>query len=235
MIISAIVHRGRINEKYNVLDYVAAMFLCLGAAGYAYRSESTNNGNQRTSWYGIVLLMISTTCDALLPNLQQILMMSSSDGNNDGPSSISSRKTILYGNEDNKEQLLNQYKGLSAATVMVNTNAVGFLSLFFYMIFSGSLMSFIVVALANPHLMLYLTCVGLSLSTAVLAYTKLIKTRGSVTAVTVATIRKIVTVMLSYIIFPKPLSHIHVYSLLLVLVGVGLAAITRQNHRSNRN
>lgn len=111
---------------------------------------------------------------------------------------------------------------------MVNVNAFGFAGLTLYMIVSGSLASSIRVALADPTLLLYLSLVGAGLSTAVLAYTRLIRGAGSVAAVAVATLRKVATVVLSYVIFPKPLLPVHVLSGLLVLGGVGLNVYARR-------
>jgi len=216
MIVSAIIHRGKSNQKYGMMDYIAALFLCAGAAGYGYKSGSGDIDLDRTSWYGISLLTVSIICDAFLPNLQQKLMMPSVTDSN--------------GNNDN----LQQQTGISAATVMVNTNAVGFGALLIYMIISGSLMISIATALADPYLILYLVCVGLGLSTAVLAYTKLIKAEGSVVAVAVSTFRKVVTVMLSYVIFPKPFTNIHIFSGLLVLIGVGLSIFAQSNRQNNK-
>lgn len=210
MIVFTIVHRGKSKQKYGGMDYVAALFLCVGAAGYGYKSGSGNDEMKRTSWYGIFLLTISIVCDALLPNMQEKLMMPSATDSN--------------GSKENSQQ-----QGLSAAAVMVNTNAVGFGALLIYMILSGSLIKSIATALTDPHLALYLLCVGLCLSTAVLAYTKLVKTQGSVVAVAVSTFRKIATVMLSYVIFPKPLTRIHIVSGLFVLVGVGLSRFAQTN------
>jgi len=210
MIVSAVVHRGKSNQKYGGLDYIAALFVCVGAAGYGYKSGSASDDMNRTSWYGIFLLTISIVCDALLPNVQEKLMMRSTTDSN--------------GSKENSKQ-----QGLSAAAVMVNTNAVGFGALLIYMILSGSLMTSIATTLTDPYLVLYLLCVGLCLSTAVLAYTKLVKTQGSVVAVAISTFRKIVSVMLSYVIFPKPLTRIHIFSGLLVLVGVGLSRFAQTN------
>uniref|UniRef100_A0A7S2ERW2 Sugar phosphate transporter domain-containing protein n=1 Tax=Ditylum brightwellii TaxID=49249 RepID=A0A7S2ERW2_9STRA len=111
-------------------------------------------------------------------------------------------------------------KGLSAAGLMVNTNAVGFSVLLFAMSVSGMLADTVEAAIERPELLIYLIGVGMCMGMAVLAYTRLIKSSGPVVAVATATLRKIVTVLLSYIIFPKPLLPIHAFSSLLVFVGI---------------
>merc|ERR1712151_837913 len=108
----------------------------------------------------------------------------------------------------------------SAAAVMVNVNAIGFVGIILMMVLDNSLFETARAASANPQLVIFLNIIGLSLGTAVLAYTKLIKASSSVTAVTVSTLRKIATVSLSYIVFPKPLHRMHLVSGLLILGGV---------------
>jgi len=208
MIVSTIIHRGNSVKKYGVLDYAAAFFLCIGAAGYGFKSGSTKDDMNTTNFFGISLLTISIICDALLPNWQQKLMMPSNNPH--------------------------QENGLSAAAVMANTNAVGFGALLIYMVLSGSLMISITTALANSYLFLYLLCVGLGLSTAVFAYTKLIKAKGSVIAVAVSTLRKVATIMLSYLFFPKPLTQINVFSGVFVFVGIGLSIFSQSIRRASK-
>jgi drug/metabolite transporter (DMT)-like permease len=54
----------------------------------------------------------------------------------------------------------------------------------------------------------------------VLCYTSLIQETGPVVAVTVSTIRKVVTIVLSYVVFPKPLGWRELTAL--VLIGLGI-------------
>jgi adenosine 3'-phospho 5'-phosphosulfate transporter B3 len=59
---------------YGKLECAAAVMLCAGAAGYACGSGS-GDGMQSNSWHGIVLLTTSIFCDAIAPNLQNVLML----------------------------------------------------------------------------------------------------------------------------------------------------------------
>jgi adenosine 3'-phospho 5'-phosphosulfate transporter B3 len=181
-------------KRYGWLDYLAALLLCVGAAGYAMDS-SVSHGPVNNAVPGLVLLIISILCDALVPNLQQ--------------------------------QFMTPPDALSATELMVNVNAVGFSGLLVYMLAMGQLMEGIRTCLEFPRLMVYLTLVGLGLSTAVLAYTRLIQTSGSVAAVAVATLRKVATIVLSYIVFPKPLLAMHIAAGLAVLAGVLLSTVKK--------
>lgn len=194
---------------YGKLEYAAAVMLCAGAAGYAYGSGS-GGGMLSNSWHGVVLLTISIFCDAIVPNLQKILM---------SPHELPHSKS--------------KAAGLSATELMVNTNAVGFASVLCYMFMTNQLLPAVETAILRPRLILYLVLVGVGLSTAVLAYTKLIQTTDSVVAVTVATMRKVVTVILSYVVFPKPLLAVHVVSGLLILGGIALGSFAKERTRDS--
>ena len=234
MIVSTIMNPSK---EFGCLDYLSASLLCLGAAGYSYGTGKDGKDNS-TSFVGIALLASSIVCDAIVPNFQQKLMAprysalptkASEEGTSIlVPTAVSPSRSccdLLTGS------LNGGGLGLTAGELMVNVNAVGFLGLLTYMIFSGSLVSSIAMALSSPMLLVYLTLIGLGLSVAVLAYTRLIESAGSVVAVAVATLRKVATVVLSYIIFPKALLRIHVVSMLLVLSGILLNAYTRQRGR----
>jgi len=234
MMVSAIINPNNKKSKYGPMDYFAATLLCLGAAGYSYNSGG--GSEEKSTLYGIILLTVSIVCDAIVPNLQQKLMSIPS-------SSYLSRKAnkthlipIVISTKgddsndyDGNESSKNENIGLSAHAVMVNTNAAGFALLLLYMLLSGSLVDVISTAVVDPRLFLYLICIGLGLSTAVLAYTKLINASGSVVTVAVSTLRKCTTVLLSYLLFPKPLLQIHVFSGILVLIGVMVGTFCKHN------
>mmetsp|Transcript_655 Transcript_655/g.1531 ORF Transcript_655/g.1531 Transcript_655/m.1531 type:complete len:304 (-) Transcript_655:8-919(-) len=115
-----------------------------------------------------------------------------------------------------------------ATELMVNVNTIGFVGLFLYMMIFEYTSFLVAIREANLRLYMYLFMVGLGLSTAVLAYTKLIQKSGSVVAVAVATLRKVATMIFSYIFFPKPLLLIHVFSGFLVLFGLLLSSYSKQ-------
>jgi len=205
MIVYTLLNKG---DKYGILDYIAAMFICLGAAGYSYSGKGSSTSETDDSMFGIALLTISVVCDALVPNLQQRLM---TPKKTEGiPETTTSPQPVT---------------GLSAQALMFNVNSIGFAFLLTFMILSGSFFRDTLPAVTNhPRLLLYLTLVGVGLSTAVLAYTKLIQCSGPVVAVTVATLRKVATFLLSYILFPKALLPIHAVSGVSVLLGVVLSS-----------
>jgi drug/metabolite transporter (DMT)-like permease len=228
MIVSTIMNK---TSKYGALDYLSAAMLCAGAAGFSYGSGKGGK-HQSDSSFGILLLMVSITCDAIVPNFSQKLMAppaysSLPTSETASPPKASPSCCIKSAGSSEGGGL-----GLTAAELMANVNGVGFIGLLVCMLGSGSLLSTFQTAASSPMLLFYLTSIGLGLSTAVLAYNKLIKSAGSVVAVAVATLRKVATILLSYIIFPKAVLSIHIISGLLVLCGIVLSSYTRmRNHR----
>lgn len=74
----------------------------------------------------------------------------------------------------------------------------------------------------NPKVFLLACAVGMLTSVSVWANTNLVNEAGSVTQVAISTGRKGITVMLSYILFPKPFTRSHFLAIFLVLTGLML-------------
>lgn len=181
MIVSSCMH----NTKYNAREYIAALFLCVGAMGYAYnpgKSSAVTTANT----FGIIILTISAFCDALVPNIQQDMMS----------------------------------KSISAEELMVNTNVVGLVCVSIYMLITGDFIKMISLSHTYPFLCANLAGVGICLAVAVMCYTSLIKRAGSVVAVSIGTMRKIITIALSYVLFPKEFLPIHALASLCVVIGI---------------
>ena len=83
----------------------------------------------------------------------------------------------------------------------------------------------------NPNLLFHLIVMGLGLAVAVWSYTNLIRMKGSVVAVSVATLRKVFTVILSYVFFPKPVLITHVISGFVVLSGILIKLLSKRRGR----
>lgn len=209
--------------SYRWIDYIAALLFCVGAAGYSY---SSGGGPERSTWPGLLLLMISVLCDALVPNMQQQFMSRGIPTN--GPNI-----TILQPSKVG-DGVGSPLQPLSPAELMVNVNAVGCFGLFLYMASAGHLVAVVQTTVLHPRLATYLLLIGLGLSTAVLAYTRLIQASGSVVAVAVSTLRKVVTVTLSYIVFPKQLLTIHIVSCVAVLGGIVLSSYSDKQGKTSR-
>lgn len=182
-------------------------------------------------WIGIGLLTMSVFCDALVPNLQQQLMRGTSNAfdpslsSKDSDSGDEESEMIPLNNEEEKRPAQPiphpvTTGGLSSQALMVNTNSIGFTLLLLSTIFRRSFLPIVLFFTTHPHFLILHLTVGMCLGTAVLAYTELIRRSDPAVAVSVATLRKVVTVILSYVLFPKPMTGVHVFSAGLVMGGM---------------
>ncbi|KAL9190803.1 hypothetical protein ACHAXT_000509 [Thalassiosira profunda] len=240
---------GKVVKKrdYGAWEYSSAVLLCLGAAGFCMspddfgsKGESNDAAQSGGHWMGIGLLATSVVCDALVPNIQQQLMMTGTAGGNaltppvprkDSDDAELEMTSLISGKEEDRSDSIKhkalQSGGLSSSALMVNTNTVGFTILLLTTIFSGSAIPIVSFLATHPHFLLLHASVGLGLGTAVLAYTELIRRSGPAVAVAVATLRKVATVVLSYVIFPKPMTGVHVISGCLVAGGLAVGYVGR--------
>lgn len=235
MIVAAFLQR---ENKYGVLDYMAALLLCAGAAGYTWGKGGV--GDHQDTFAGTALLLVSVFCDAFTPNIQQRLMSPPAHGRATLPNTM-----IQYSSPRAQSGRLHTPAklcalilpphggglGISASALMTNANGVGCIILFLFMATKGSLMESLGAAMSEPWLLTYLTIIGMSLAIAVFCYTRLIEQSGSVVAVAVATLRKVVTVVLSYVVYPKPLSATHAVSACFVIGGIVLSYYAKQFKR----
>ena len=212
---------------------------------------TTTNNTQGPHWVGISLLIGSVFCDAFVPNISEQLMqqgptntissMTRKDSGEDlnGDEEVELKSLLTSNNNDNMHHgnhataatSKKKEEGLSSASLMVNTNSIGFALLFLSTVISSQLIPIISFMAVHPHFLLLHLTVGCGLGTAVLAYTELIKRSGPAFAVAVATLRKVVTVVLSYIIFPKAMTITHLASSCLVLAGVAVGFAGKRRSR----
>eukprot|EP00240_Pyramimonas_obovata_P003693 CAMPEP_0118949124 /NCGR_PEP_ID=MMETSP1169-20130426/49067_1 /TAXON_ID=36882 /ORGANISM="Pyramimonas obovata, Strain CCMP722" /LENGTH=356 /DNA_ID=CAMNT_0006895687 /DNA_START=182 /DNA_END=1249 /DNA_ORIENTATION=+ len=177
------------SKAFGVVDYAAALLLCIGTAGFAYGGGKGKEGILLLeSIYGCGLLLLSVFADAFLPNLQQKVMA----------------------------------KDVSPERLMMKTNFIGAGILLVAMAVTGHMFDCIDFSIRHPKANINLVLCAVTLFVAVFCMTRLVKTAGSVFSVTVATLRKGATVIMSYLIFPKEVSALHVVSLILVASGLVL-------------
>eukprot|EP00241_Pyramimonas_parkeae_P019465 CAMPEP_0114294138 /NCGR_PEP_ID=MMETSP0059-20121206/9966_1 /TAXON_ID=36894 /ORGANISM="Pyramimonas parkeae, Strain CCMP726" /LENGTH=310 /DNA_ID=CAMNT_0001415895 /DNA_START=440 /DNA_END=1372 /DNA_ORIENTATION=- len=118
--------------------------------------------------------------------------------------------------------------------LMFKTNIVGCVVLVVCMSVSGELWHCLQFSIEKPMANVNLSLCAVTLFVAVYCMTRLVKAAGSVFAVTIATIRKAVTVVLSYCIFPKELTSMHVLSLMAVGSGLVLYEINNQKQKAGK-
>lgn len=124
----------------------------------------------------------------------------------------------------NAQQKLMQRDGVPPMTMMLRLNVIGFFFTTAALLVEGKQM--FVFTLDTPRMMQligYMVCVGTTLGVGAWANTSLVHEAGSVFTTGVGTIRKVFTVILSYIVFPKPMTTLHIGGGVLVFAGLSLS------------
>mmetsp|Transcript_16697 Transcript_16697/g.23666 ORF Transcript_16697/g.23666 Transcript_16697/m.23666 type:complete len:386 (+) Transcript_16697:159-1316(+) len=93
---------------------------------------------------------------------------------------------------------------------------------------SGDLFAVFKLASMDPHLQLYLVIYTAISYIAITFYMKIVKKFGGVVAVLLATVRKAMTLSLSFLLFPKDFSWYYVFGAVLVLGGLLAASLIKQ-------
>ena len=151
---------------------------------------------------GIMFVSISVFADAILPNLQERLFR----------------------------------MGSSRLEVTCYTNYFTLVIMTITSIFSGDLKSLIQLVLQEtknggilPIYVIIYTCISYI---AVSSFMLIVKKFGGVTAVLLGTARKAMTLILSFLIFPKAFSYYYVVGTILVLGGLLIGSLVKQSKRN---
>jgi drug/metabolite transporter (DMT)-like permease len=229
-------------SKFAMSDYCAATLLCAGAAAFGLasgktttpsaemsdstnaiampqpgRDDTTSTSSQQSSsssssstgssnnindvvtagpLIGLLLLLMATTADALVPNLQQ--------------------STIRNG--VNVEKLAFYVNGVGSAAILL------------ILLISGEIPSWFEEWQADPESFFLMVGGGITSGVGVLCYFFLVAEAGSVVAVGVSTVRKVITVWLSFVLLPaegKKFTSVHALGSVAVLAGIALGPLLK--------
>lgn len=123
----------------------------------------------------------------------------------------------------NFQQRMMQDSQVNPNSMMARVNFLGLAGLLICNSFSGEAARLVAHGRADSEVFFNMVLIMFTFSVGVWAYTHLINEAGAVFAVGVATLRKVVTVILSYSIFPKPFTSLHAVSACTLLAGMVLA------------
>jgi adenosine 3'-phospho 5'-phosphosulfate transporter B3 len=121
----------------------------------------------------------------------------------------------------NSQDLVMRRYAASTQETMLFTNMLAAGCTFVVIVFNGELMPAFAYCAERPFAYVIMIGRALVIYSGVLCFLTMIKAFGIVTATTVTTVRKILTILLSFIVFPKPFSMSYVYGAL--IFGAGLA------------
>ena len=63
----------------------------------------------------------------------------------------------------------------------------------------------------------------------------MVKVFGALTTVTTTSVRKAITIIFSFIIFPKPINSVYICGVVFVFFGIGMNIVIKQQQNDNRN
>ena len=125
--------------------------------------------------------------------------------------------------------------GSSRLEVTVYSNLFSFIGMTIVTLMNGSLSMFVRGLAANSQLATYFGVYTVLSYISISCYMTLVKRFGGVTAVLLTTARKAMTIILSFMLFPKGFSWLYVHGSLLVLGAVMVAGICKRlNNRSQK-
>ena len=189
-----------LRKQYKSKDYLAALLLCGGVIGVTFgnaamvASAPVDAPSSYHQALGILLTMLSVVLDAISPVLQELLMR--------------------------------DWK-VSMADVMLYTNLCGFLGIatIWYQTQEWIALAKVTPAFGGAYtLASILIPYGFCSYFGIAFLLMLIRVWGSAVGVAVTTLRKVVTVVISFIAFPKELTMGFVVSGVMVLASIAVAA-----------
>lgn len=123
--------------------------------------------------------------------------------------------------------------GSSRLEVTVYSNLFSFIGMTVVTLMNGSLLTFIRGIAADSQLATYFAVYTVLSYISISCYMTLVKRFGGVTAVMLTTARKAMTIILSFMLFPKGFSWLYVHGSLLVLGAVMVAGICKRLKKRN--
>jgi len=125
--------------------------------------------------------------------------------------------------------------GSSRLEVTLYTNFFTLVAMTFTTLLSGDLLGAILVASRDRTLLLYMILYTAVSYLAVLTYMNVVQKFSGVTAVLLATARKGMTLVLSFLLFPKAFSWFYVSGAALVLGGLAVSSLVKQRDKKMRS
>ena len=188
-----------LGKKYLVFQYLSAMLLCVGVIGCSYADRWVDKEGKAFSGFGLSLLLCAVCCDAISPVVQ--------------------------------EQLLGKHQ-VHPAELMLRTNLIAFGGVALALVASAEYERYPALVEtadgAAPRLLLSLCAYGMTSFVGVTFLLALIEKHGSAIGVAVGTLRKVVTILISFLWWRKP------FSLAFALSGLAVFASIAMNSQAKR-
>ncbi|XP_023946904.2 adenosine 3'-phospho 5'-phosphosulfate transporter 2 [Bicyclus anynana] len=183
-----------LNKRYGLLDYVAAVIMCIGLTMFTLADSNTS---PNFDIIGVIVISLALLCDAIIGNVQE--------------------KAMKQFQATNNEVVFYSY-AIACVYLLVITG------------FSGVLTDGFTYCAKTPSTM-YANILLLSVSgyMGLQAVLTLVRLCGATVAVTVTTMRKALSIVISFLLFSKPFVFQYAWSGMLVALAIYL------NHYSKKN
>ena len=122
--------------------------------------------------------------------------------------------------------------GSSRIEVTYFTNVLCLIAMTFFFSLTGDLQVAFAYVFANPHALLLTSIYTFLAYIAITFHMALVKEFGGITTVMVGNTRKALTIVLSFIMFPKPMSHLYIIGGVLVFGGLCAVAYYKEQQSS---
>jgi adenosine 3'-phospho 5'-phosphosulfate transporter B3 len=200
-------------RRHSLSAYLAALVMCMGLFLLSISDATIPKSSQDAakiisphelflkSFVGPLLLLLSTSMDSVVPNLQEHLF---------------------------------QKTNIRTVDLIFLSNIFMILILFLSTVTSGELRQALVYCRLHPRVLGVLTLQSASAYCGLRCYLTVIKKLGGAAGVLLANARKIVTILLSFVIFRKPCRSGHVSGLCLIFVGVYLGLMNKKGKKKKK-
>ena len=132
-----------------------------------------------------------------------------------------------------QEQLL-QVTRVQPSLMILVSNAIMCIVLLMYTFYSGELRTAYMYCIAHPSASIVLLAQGVCAYLGLRCYLIIIRDHGGVIGVLLANARKVVTIILSFILLAKPFNREHVGGLVLVCLGVYLGSMKTTTRKKKK-
>lgn len=184
-------------KKYGRFEYLAILFLSVGVIVCSFGGRSIDVSSLSTDWN--LCIGLALMGGALAAD-------------------------AVIGNA--QEYVMKKYQS-STSEMILYSKFWGFVYLGTTLLVSGKLVESFVFCWNNPQLYVYMVSFAVCGCLGEHFVMSLIRKWGALIAVVVTSLRKVLTVILSFIIFPKPLKPVFAVGMILVFVGMFLEAYAK--------
>lgn len=200
-------------KKFSKFEWLGAFAMVISCI---YMSLGDHAMSPSFSTLGVFLSVSATVLQSFMGNIQEkVLSEKKSDGDNNG---------IIYAEMVQTEEMKKKEKDDAMTQYLIYSNGIGVVVIFLVLIFTGELFSAIDFFLFSGSFigLIALFVRSFTFFTGGYAYLKLIQDFGVAAATVVAVVRKIMTVLLSFMIYPKPFHINYVIGVVFFIAADGL-------------